>query len=163
MPLSGSQLQTLKANIALDAELSALPFTSGSAGVIAAAYNSEAAGPFVVWKTSVAEKDILANGMTWTRVDNLSIGKARIWEWLFKFGTINASKQNIRDGIDAVWVGTQADLDVRASVYTHCKRNATRAEKLFVSGGSGTTLSPATMTFEGAITSDDVQQARELP
>lgn len=103
----------------------------------------------------------MRNGMDWTRVDNLSVGKARIWDWLSRLGTINASQANVRAGIEAAWVGTQADLAVRAAVFGHCKRGATRAEKLLASG-TGSDASPGTMTFEGALTSEDVQAAREL-
>ena len=76
-----------------------------------------------------------------------------------RLGTLNASKANIRAGIDATWVGTQADLDVRAAVYTHCKRPATIVEKLFASG-AGTTADPATMGFEGQIAYQDVEAVR---
>jgi hypothetical protein len=52
-------------------------------------------------------------------------------------------------------------LAVRAQVHTHCKRAATRAEKLF-STGTGSTASPATMAFEGVVTYQDVSAARNL-
>lgn len=162
--MTPAQLQTLKASILADPVLSALPLTSGGAGVIVEAYNLQAAPDFIVWRTSVSWDEIMLNGMDWARVDNLSVGKARIWDWMFQNGSrsMNPSKANIRAGIDAAWVGTAADLAVRASVYTHCKRLATRGEKLFAFG-TGSVAAPATMSYEGAITSDDVQQARELP
>ena len=103
----------------------------------------------------------MRNGMDWTQVDNLTVGKARIWDWMTRLGTFDPSKLNIRAGIDAAWVGTAAMLAVRATVYTHCKRAATRAEKLF-SSGTGTTASPATMAFEGYLTYADVSAARQV-
>lgn len=108
----------------------------------------------IVWKSSVQEKDIML-AFDWTRVDNLSVGKARIWEWMFKNGAADPSRPNIRAGIDATWVGTQADLDVRAAVYTKCRRPATNLEAI-LSTGTGTDVSPATMEFEGTI---DVETA----
>jgi hypothetical protein len=114
-----------------------------------------AASSFIVWKTSVDPDEIMRNGMDWTRVDNLTTGKARIWDWLTRLGTFDASKPNIRAGIDAAWVGTAADLAVRATVYTHCKRAATVAESVLATG-AGTTAMPGTMTFEGEITTGDV-------
>jgi hypothetical protein len=75
-----------------------------------------------------------------------------------RLGTLDASKVNIRAGIDAAWVGTAADLAVRAIVYTHCKRAATRGEKA-LSTGTGTTASPATMGFEGTLVYADVDAA----
>jgi hypothetical protein len=96
--------------------------------------------------------------MDWTRVDNLTVGKARIWDWLCRLGSFNPAKANVRAGIDAAWVGTAADLAVRANVYTHCKRTATRAEALYAVG-SGTDASPSVLAFEGNITTADVVAA----
>jgi hypothetical protein len=158
--LTAEQLPTLRT--AIDAE-TAPEFvalrTEGATGAMAEWFN--AASSFVVWKSNVSEAEILRNGMDWTRVDNLSVGPARIWEWMFKFGSINPSKPNIRAGIDAVWKGTAADLAVRASVYTHCKRPATRGEKLF-STGTGTEQTPGDLGFEGAINDQDVIRALRL-
>lgn len=109
----------------------------------------------IVWKTSVDPNDIMRNGMDWTRVDNLTNGKARIWDWMTRLGTFDASKPNIRAGIDATWVGIAADLAVRATVYTHCKRAATKAESVLATG-VGTDAQPATLSFEGEITTGDV-------
>ena len=96
--------------------------------------------------------------------DNLSVGKARIWEWMFFTGEIDPSKSNIRAGIIAVWVGTQADLNVRASVWLHCQRLASRIEKLLATGpGTPSNIDgvgPATMGFVGPISFQDVQDAR---
>jgi hypothetical protein len=160
--LTPEQMAVLKADILADPILAAFPMHSDGAWAIAVLYNLAAAPEWTVWKTDVDPEDIMRNGMDWTRVDNLSVGKARIWDWMTKLGTFNAAKANIRSGIDAVWVGTTADLAVRAMVYTHCKREATRIEKLF-STGTGTTEAPATMTFEGQIQYQDVLLARNLP
>jgi hypothetical protein len=157
--LTTAQLATLKADILADPVLAAFPMNSDGAWEIAALYNLAAAPEWIVWKTDVDPEDIMRNGMDWTRVDNLSVGKARIWDWLTKLGTFDASKANIRSGIDATWVGTAADLAVRAMVYTHCKRSATRIEKLF-STGTGSDASPATMGFEGQLSYQDVVLAR---
>ena len=73
---------------------------------------------------------------------------------------------NVRAGIEAVWVGTAADLAVRAAVYGHCKRNATRGQKLF-STGTGTTESPASLQagIDGdfTVTFNDVDSALNMP
>lgn len=113
---------------------------------------------YIVWRTSVPLEEIMRNGMDWTRVDNLSVGKARIWDWLSRLGTINPSQVNVRAGIDATWVGTAADLAVRAAVYTHCKRAATWAEKRFASG-TGSDAVPGTLTFDGTLQQSDVSAA----
>lgn len=157
--MTPEQLAAIKTDIRANPDLNANPSGSDGAFAIAALYNAEAVPAYVVWKSDVSADEIMRNGMDWARVDNLSIGKARIWEWLTKLGTFNAGKANVRAGIDACWVGTSADLAVRASVYTHCKRNATRLEKLLATG-AGTTASPSTMTFEGQVSYADIEAAR---
>ena len=161
--MTPAQLATLKADIDADPTLSAFPANSDGAFAIAAIYNEEANPAWVVWRSSVTQDEIMQNGFDWTRVDNLGVGPARIWEWMFKnqATSFNPSKPNVRAGIEAVWKGTAADLAVRAAVYVHCKRNATRAEKLF-STGTGTDATPATMDFEGDLSYSTVEAARSL-
>lgn len=161
--LTLTQKQALKADIIAAAEqacvdLEASPTNTDLAFAVAALYVQPAAGTWIVWKTNVTRKEVLQNGFDWTRLDNLSVGKARIWSDIFVDGALDASRPNVRTGIEAVWVGTQADLDVRAAVYVHCKRQATRIEKL-LSTGTGTSAVPATMGFEGSISYQDVLDA----
>lgn len=159
--LTLAQLQAIKAEIDADPVLAAYPNTPDGAFAIAAALNLPAAPEFIVWRTSVSQDEIMQNGFQWVEVDGLSVGKARIWEWLFANGdaAINPSKVNVRDGIIEVWKGTAAKLAVQAAVFAHCKRPATRLEKLLATG-TGTTESPASMGYEGDINYQDVQQAR---
>lgn len=159
MNLSPQNLATLKAAIGADQALAALPNNSDGAFAIAAALNQSAAPDFIVWKTSVTIDEIMRNGMDWARVDNLSVGKARIWDWLGRIGSFDASKVNVRAGIEACWVGTAADLAVRAAVYARCKRNASRVEKLLATG-TGSDESPATMVAEGPINYQEVEASR---
>lgn len=167
--LTAPQLATLKAAIDRDAALAAKPLNSDGYFDIAQILNGQLATPdFWVWRPSVTQDEIMQNGFDWVRVDNLSVGKARIWEWLFdNAGTaINPSKATVRAGIAEVWKGTAADNAVRQAVFNHCQMRATRAQKLFASGpGTSTTVDgvgPATMAVE-AITMADVEAARALP
>ena len=167
MSLDSGQLTTLRNNINSIPELSGQPNNDDGAFYIAAYYNIKATPSYYVWRSRVPQDEIMLNGFDWTRVDNLSVGKSRIWEWMFdnEQRIIDASKSNIRAGINACWTGTQADQDVRTAVYLHCQRTATRAEKLFAAG-SGTSVSggigPSTMGFEGDINYQDVNLARNV-
>lgn len=127
---------------------------------IAEWYAVEASPAFVIWKNFVTQDEIMQNGFDWVRVDNLSIGKARIWEWLFdnNRSAINPSKGNVRAGIAECWKGTAADLAVQAAVLAHCKRSASRGEQAF-STGTGSTADPAVTTLLSPITGDDVSAA----
>lgn len=157
MMLAIEQLQALKTFV--DANYASI-YEQSTANLL----NETASPLFLVYKSTVSEAEIMLNGFDWLRVDNLSVGRARIWDWLFRVnGAIDPSKQNIRNGLNECWKGTAADLAVRAAIYLHCFRSATVAEKLFATGagtapdvnGNG----PATMGFEGSITLNDLIQA----
>lgn len=160
--LTLAQKQALKADILADPAFAGLPMTSGAAHLIAEAYKVNQPA-YIVWRSSVSQDEIMQNGFDWVQVDNLSVGKARIWEWLFanEQKAMNPGKANVRAGVDECWKGTSAMLAVRAAIYVHCKRSANRGEKLFATG-TGTDASPANMAFEGELTPDDVAEAREL-
>lgn len=169
MALTQAQLATLKAAIDADPALAAKPLNGDGYFDIAQILNNQVASPdFWVWRTAVDFEEIRANGFDWVRVDNLTPGKARIWEWMFKSFTapINPSKVNDRAGIAEVWKGTAADNAVRGVVFGHCQMKASRAQKLFAVGaGTSTTIDgagPATMEVI-ALTPLDVEQARALP
>ena len=148
-------LTALRAKVVLDAAANTL-LQAGDPTGLRAYLNALSSPAYIVWRTLVSQDEIMLNGFDWARVDNLSVGKARVWTWLFDNAekSLNPSKTNVRAGIDQTWVGTQADLDVRAAVYVHCKRTATAAEKL-LSSGTGTTAVPATMTLEGELSDSD--------
>jgi len=156
MTLTTAQKQILATYINANPVWAAMPKNSDSAYFMAQEFNKDNLVSYIVWRTNVDPMEIMRNGLDWTRVDNLTVGKARIWDWMTGLGTLNPSKANIRAGIDATWVGTAADLAVRAVVYTHCKRQATVIEKLLATG-SGTDLSPSTMGYESPITYQEVE------
>lgn len=151
--LTTEQLQSLKTWVAANVQ-------NADEHTARAALNSLSSPAHVVWKTSVTRREILQNGFDWTRLDNLAVGKARVWNDIFaglnefNEASLNPSKINVRTGIESVWVGTAADLSVRAAVYVHCKRTATNAEKALATG-TGSDAVPATMTFEGEISLQD--------
>lgn len=116
--------------------------------------------PLYAWRSLVTQDEITMNGFDWVEVDNLSVGKARIWEWLFLNAprSINPSLPNVRAGIVECWKGTAAKLAVQAAVLAKCKRLATLAESIFVTG-VGTIGDPALLGFEGLISIEDVGRA----
>jgi hypothetical protein len=147
--LTPAQRLTLKANVESIPEAHQL-LIDGNLSGLADYYNTQATPDFTVWKSLVTRDEIMQNGFDWTRVNNLSANTARTWEWMFESGTVNPSKANVRAGIEETWKGTAPDLAVRAQVYVHCKRFASRIEKLFAAG-TGSDAVPATMAAEGPI------------
>jgi hypothetical protein len=133
--------------------------TNGQTPLIVAWYSKPAAPDFWVWRSRVTQDEIMQNGFDWVRVDNLTVGKARIWEWLFDNAdrAINPTKDNVRAGIAECWKGTAPDIAVRDAVLAHCRRLCTRIERLFATG-LGTTVSPGTATVT-SLTEADVSSA----
>lgn len=160
--LTEAQMQTLK-NLAASDETAEAYLDGAHDSELAAWYNTVADTNYYVWRSSVTDREIQADpAFDWTRVDNLSVGKDRIWTYMFKFGSINPSQPNIRAGISAVWVGTAADLAVQAAVLAKCKANPTRAVKALATG-TGTSATPALMTFEGMISQAEASTIRSMP
>lgn len=164
--LTPAQKATLKAFILADPVLSAFPNNYDGDIDMAAQLNKVATPDFFVWKTSVPPDEIMSNGFDWTRVDNLTVGKARIWDWLTRLPLINPSRPNVRSAVESTFTAEVADEPNRVAVYSHFQRLAKVVEKVLAASGSGVTSSthgvgPATMGFEAPISPEDVRAARD--
>lgn len=163
MALTLAQRTILKADIAADPVLSTYPHNSDGAFAIAAAYGQVASPDFWVWRSVVSIAEIMGNGFDWVRVDNLSVGKARIWEWMTDLGAMNPSQANVRAGIEACWSVEAGDQGMRQAIYNHSAARATRGQKLFAVGaGTAPThhgIGPGTTTLESPVTYQDVLTA----
>ncbi len=159
MALTNAQLQTLKASIQAETTPAFVAMLAANDESGMAAWYNEAS-PSVCWRTRVTQDEIMQNGFDWVQVDNLSVGKARIWEWMFANPTrsFDPSKANVRAGIDECWKGTSAMLAVRAAVYVHCKRIASRIENLYATG-TKTEANPGTFAWEGQCTAQLISDA----
>lgn len=167
MTLTQEQLTILKAAILSDQALASKPMNSDGHFDITVEMNKSSVPEFFVWKSSVAVTEIMGNGFDWTRVDNLTVGKARIWEFMTSIGTVNPSQSNVRAGFEACFSVEAADGPNRQAIYTHSVRLSSRVEKLFATG-AGTApnnhgVGPAAMAFEGPLSPSDVEKARGLP
>ena len=129
--------------------------TAGDDGCVANWFNS--ASTFIVWKTSLSDTDVYAEtGFDFTLVDGLTVGKRDEWtNFIFKNGSCNPSKPNIRSGIADVWSGTAGKVAVQNVILALSKRPANNAERS-LSTGTGTTVSPGVMTFEGTVRVDEI-------
>lgn len=164
--MTPQQLSALKAHILASTDPGVIAARQiGNATELVRLYNLPASPDYFIWRDLVSQDEIMQNGFDWVRVDNLSVGKARIWEWLFDNPqrSINPSKPNVRAGIGECWKGTAADNAVRHVVYQHCQRRATVAEKIYASGsGTSTTdqgVGPADGTWFGMVNIDIIGQA----
>lgn len=155
--LTQAQLVVLKAAITgeLDPVFVAAR-TSGATYAMMEWFNKSST--FIVWRTSVGVDEIMNNGFVWTAVDGLTVGKARIWDWMTRPGSINPSKANVRQGLADCFGATSA---MATAITPHLKRFAMRGEKLFVTG-AGTDLAPGQLIYEGPITHDEIIMAMAL-
>lgn len=154
MTLTDAQKATLKTHILANQDTATL-YADGNLDGLAQLLNADATPSFFVWKIAVVVDDIMGNGFDWTRVDNLTVGKARIWEWMTRLGVINMAKTNIRAGIEACFTADVADRPNRTAVYQHGQRRASRIERLFATGTGTTTddrgVGPGLLGYEGPI------------
>ena len=156
MSLTSEQQATLKAAILANPTWDAYPNNSDGNFALAQLLNQSASPAFTVWKSYVEASQIMENGFVWTAVDGLTAGKARIWDWLTRYGGFNPSKTNVRQGlVDCFGAGSA----MQTAITPHLKRSASSAEKLFATG-TGSDASPATMGWEGNLSYDDVGNAR---
>lgn len=162
--LTPAQLATLKTAIINDPTLDSFPHTPDGAFAIAAALNLDAAPDFWVWRSTVAVTEIMQNGFGWDRVDNLTVGKARIWEFMTAAGTLNPSQPNVRAGFLACF-SVAADLATRQAIFSHCVRKASRFEKVYATGTGAASddqgVGPGTAVVLGPLAYQDVMIARD--
>lgn len=161
MALTNAQLQTLKTAILADQTLASQPMTSAGAATIAVAMNTAASPAFTVWRSSVGVRETgqAFNGTEWAGMTSTNHTRLQtVAQYLMNY---NPALADIRAMFNDIWSGA-GGTTTRANLLALWKRFATRGEKLYTTG-TGSDASPATLTFEGQITSDDVQQARELP
>jgi hypothetical protein len=154
--LTQTQLQILKTDIAADSALSQVPKTSDGAFAVAAAYNLAAVPAFRVWRTDIPTRDIKA-GIVWTEYIGRSVGERGAFELMISNGVLDAANPNVRQGITDCFSGPSG-AGTRTNLTNLAKRDALRVEKLF-STGTGSEAVPATMTVEGAVSYQDVQNA----
>lgn len=167
MALTPQQLATLKAAILADPVLAAKPLNGDGYFETAQILNTEIASPdFFVWKSNVSVLEIMGNGFDWTRVDNMTVGEARIWDFMTKLGFVDPSKASIRAGVNEAFKGAAQDNDMRLVIFGHCQERATRTKRLYATGAGTTTTDAGSgpgQVVIANVTPSDVQQARALP
>ena len=162
--MTPQQLATLKTAILADQALAALPNNGDGNFEIANALDAPSDPAVIVWRSSISKDEVYGNGFAWAQIDNVTEPRWRIWTELFDNDsrTMNPSKPNVRAGVGEVWTGTAQKTAVGVYVLDKCKRECSRAEALFAVG-VGSLASPASMTFEGRLSTDDIERARNLP
>ncbi len=188
MALTQQQLTTLKAAILADPVLSAQPMTSGGAFAIAEALNLPASPTVTLWRTDAPTTGII-DAILWDRytpndaADGTTLWLNRILASQTKQmnlqlmlqgrATLDCSKANIRAGLRDATTAVPTGANGAANnpggangstVLNACTRPALRIEAILVGADATTGATTAKLIgYEGRVTSEDVQQARELP
>lgn len=157
--LTSAQLATLKAAIEAETDPAFVGYrTEGSMSSMSAWFNAPPPVPFVVWKSSVKIGDVgkAFNGSELAGLSSLNNTRLQTLGLYFAAG-VNPSQTDVRAFFDDIFSGAGGAL-TRANLLALWKRQASRAEKLFATG-TGTDAAPATLTFEGTLTSQDIIEA----
>lgn len=179
MTLTAPQKATVKAAILADNTLSSKPNNSDGNFEIARQLNLAASPAYWVWRTNVSRQEIynntsdVATTWDWTFYKNQSATEQNAWVQMFMGDQANFAQVNLRAGIGKIFTaGASVNRDHALAVG---RRTCSVIEKLLaiavasppantgndgIAGNRGKTTNPDVMTFEGAITGDDVESAR---
>lgn len=165
--LTSQQKTTIKNHIQSSPDTASIPMTPDGYFEIAALLNAPASPTYRVWRSSANTNSAMESaGFDWTRVDNLSVGKARIWDWMMMQGQVNPSNSNIIAGVNACFSAV-GDEPTRLAIFTSFHRPATRVEKLLATGSgvaaNSSGVGPSTMGSEGPISAGEVQDLMNSP
>lgn len=163
--LTNAQLTTLRACINAVPEWAALPNNSDTASTIAAGWNQTANPAWIVWRKNLPTLEIglVVNYVAVAAMTTANLDRVKTF-YVMNPVTFDPARSDIRTYLADTFSGAlggqgQATRDALEAMY---RRSATSGEKC-LSTGTGTTVSPATMGYEGAITYQQVEAARALP
>jgi hypothetical protein len=167
--LTSAQATALKAAIIADGALNAQPNNSDGNSAIAAAMNLPASPDFWVWRRSVTKDELVGStsvdGTTfsWTGTGFItrSQGERDAFNAMFdSSGSVNPSNASIRQAFTDIFSGNTAPAPAnRTHLATVSRRKSTRGEKV-LAAGTGSAASPALLGFDGALSYQDIEQAR---
>ena len=158
MSLSPAQLAILRTLVQGEVSLASAR-TTGDDGAIAAWLNAPVSPAFIVWKTrvSIADTGQAFNGAEWAGMVTANISRLQCVATYLADG-YNAALADIRAMFTDIWSGA-GGATTRASLLALWKRSATRAEKALATG-TGSDVSPATLTLESLVTNDECSSMR---
>jgi hypothetical protein len=154
MDLTPAQRATLRTAIIAEPTLAAA-LAAGNDAAVADWLNASTA--YVVWRSSVTPAEVMQQ-FVWAEVDALSVGKARIWDWMRAMPSIDAGIGRFRNGLSDCFGASSSTFTALAPVL---RRTATRAESL-LANGTGTEASPGRLRAEGEVSAADASLIRVL-
>lgn len=166
MALTPAQNQTLKANIAANVNtviylnvatpINAVPNTTDGNIAVAGWYNLATAA-YWVWRTNISTDDV-NNAVDWSEVVALSTNNLLAFDALKQQSKINASLTSIRNAFAQIFKQATSPNSL-AALTAAAKRLALNVEQVFATG-TGSNASPSTMGYEGTVSGQDIETAR---
>lgn len=159
MSLTAAQNATLKAAINANPTLSAYPNTpTGNTDMCSQQLNLDKVPDYIVWRTDVTiiETAESFDGTEWgdmtsANIDRLSCVAIHLPQY-------SAARDDIREMYNDIWSGAGGTI-TRGNLLVLWKRKALWGEQILATG-TGTTATPAKMTFVGNLSELDVSGAR---
>jgi hypothetical protein len=149
--------------MAISAAFAQPTLDAGDAGVIADWYNlTGAAGTHTAYKSNVSITQVgdKINGTELAGLSSLNSTRLQTVVVL-SAGGVNPSLADRRQFFDDIFSGAGGQI-TRASLLALWKRLVRNVEKVFATG-TGSDASPATLTFEGSVNGNDIQDIHGLP
>lgn len=152
--LTAAQFTTVRAAVCADVATARPLLQAGDVPALKAWLNASS-GTFTVWKSKVSIEEVGDNivGTELAGLSSLNTTRLQAIIMLSPNG-VNPSKGDRRAFFDDVFSGTGGAL-TRPKLLLLWKRIATRVERVFATG-TGTDAVPATLTWEGALSDNDV-------
>lgn len=170
MPLTNSQLATLKAAIVANPTWNAYPNNGDGHYELAMLLGMTAVPDFIVGASSLSRHNILTGTslegtvFTWTSGAYItrSQGERDAFREIFNStGAVDPRLPSITAAFNDIFSGAGGASN-RTHIAAMAKRRATYIEKILATG-TGSLQSPATLNFEGPIQPHEVESARNLP
>lgn len=152
--LTDAQQTILAADIRANSDQTVIDALAvGDTFELARLYNLDSA--YTVWREDVTPAEY-REGLVWTEIDGLTVGKARIWEWITQSMTqgFDATSANIRSGLNECFSG----LTTATNLIPIAKELCTIAQELFAVG-AGSDASPGVREVTGNISPNDIGSA----
>ena len=166
MALTPAQKLTLKAAILADSGANVF-YSIGDLDGLASYLNTLPSPTFWAWRTDVSRSDIYTSQndlavsgaqtgfWNWTTYKNQGVAEQNAWTQMFMGDLANFARQNVRDGIGAIFTGSAQATAQRDHCLAVGRRPVTRFERVFAVG-TGSPVSPAAMAVEGVLSVSDL-------
>jgi hypothetical protein len=155
VPPTTQQLQALKV-VAL-ADITAAGYIQNAMDQELADWFNADSGTFYAWRSSLRpdqSREAIMVGAT--QLDALTVGKRDSLLWILS-ETIDCRVASTRAALDDL-CGSQATL--KAAIVASTKRTCTRAEQALKVAGTGTSVSPAILGYEGFLSAGEASGVR---